>query len=297
MTKAHTEPKITRTDHEIRAEVAQWHSAGEKVALVPTMGALHEGHLSLIDHARTFASRIVVSIFVNPTQFGEGEDFETYPRTWDADIAMLTERGVDAIYAPTAKTMYPDGFATSISVEGPALELETDHRPHFFSGVATVVSKLLLGVLPDFAVFGEKDYQQLLVIKQMVRDLQIPCQIEGAPTVREKDGLAMSSRNAYLTDEERPLAAKLHVILQDCANNIRNGTDPDTACKQAIADLTKLSFKVDYLTLRDADTLAAPKTVNDQTVHDQTVNDQKLRLLVAAQLGKPRLIDNIAVNY
>ena len=287
MTNAHSEPKITRTDNEIRAEVTQWHSAGEKVALVPTMGALHEGHLSLIDHARTFASRIVVSIFVNPTQFGEGEDFETYPRTWDQDIAMLTERGVDAIYAPTAKTMYPKGFATSIIVKGPAHELETDHRPHFFSGVATVVSKLLLGVLPDFAVFGEKDYQQLLVIKQMVRDLQIPCQIEGAPTVREKDGLAMSSRNAYLTDEERPIAAKLHAALQDCAKKIRDGENPEKACNQAIDLLTKNGFIVDYLTLRDAETLAAL----------ETVKDQKLRLLVAAQLGKPRLIDNIAVNY
>ncbi len=287
MTKAQTMPPIMRTDTEIRAEVARWHQAGEKVALVPTMGALHEGHLSLIDHARTFASRIVVSIFVNPTQFGEGEDFETYPRTWDDDIAMLTERGVDAVYAPTAKTMYPKGFATTISVEGPALELETDHRPHFFSGVATVVSKLLLGVLPDFAVFGEKDYQQLLVIKQMVRDLQIPCQIEGAPTVREADGLAMSSRNAYLADEERPIAAKLHATLQGCAEEIRKGVDPKKACNQAVDTLTKIGFSVDYLTLRNAETLAAL----------ESLKGHKLRLLVAAQLGKPRLIDNIAVNY
>ncbi|MEP3233955.1 MAG: pantoate--beta-alanine ligase [Hyphomicrobiales bacterium] len=287
MTNVQAMPKITRTDSEIRAEVAHWHNAGEKVALVPTMGALHEGHLSLIDYARQFANRIVVSIFVNPTQFGEGEDFESYPRTWDSDIAMLAERGIDAIYAPTAKSMYPNGFATSITVAGPALELETDHRPHFFSGVATVVSKLLLGVLPDFAVFGEKDYQQLLVIKQMVRDLQIPCQIEGAPTVRESDGLAMSSRNTYLTDEERPIAAKLHATLQDCAEQIRNGENPEIACNQAIDALTKFGFSVDYLTLRDAETLAAL----------ETVKDQKLRLLVAAQLGKPRLIDNIAVNY
>lgn len=287
MTNAQAKPKITRTDNEIRAEVAHWRGAGEKVALVPTMGALHEGHLSLIDHARKFASRIVVSIFVNPTQFGEGEDFETYPRTWEQDIAMLAERGVDAIYAPTANTMYPKGFATSITVEGPALELETDHRPHFFSGVATVVSKLLLGVLPDVAVFGEKDYQQILVIKQMVRDLQIPCDIEGAPTVREEDGLAMSSRNAYLTDEERAIASKLHAVLQTCAEEIRIGQNPESACNQAIDKLTKFGFDVDYLTLRDADTLAAL----------ETVEGHKLRLLVAAQLGKPRLIDNIAVNY
>ena len=287
MTNAQAMPKITRTDSEVSAEVSHWRDAGEKVALIPTMGALHEGHLSLIDHARTFASRIVVSIFVNPTQFGEGEDFGTYPRTWDADIAMLTERGVDAIYAPTAKTMYPTGFATTITVEGPALELETDHRPHFFSGVATVVSKLLLGVLPDFAVFGEKDYQQLLVIKQMVRDLQIPCQIEGAPTVREADGLAMSSRNGYLTDEERPKAAKLHAVLQGCAKEIREGESPEKACSQAVDQLTKIGFAVDYLTLRDADTLAAL----------ESLEGQKMRLLVAAQLGKPRLIDNIAVNY
>lgn len=280
-------PLITRTDTAIRAETAKIRAAGQKVALVPTMGALHEGHLSLIDYARQFAERIVVSIFVNPTQFGEGEDFDTYPRTWESDIELLRERGVDAVYAPTAATMYPEGFATTVTVKGPALELETDHRPHFFSGVATVVSKLLLGVLPDVAVFGEKDYQQLLVIKQMVRDLQIPCAIEGAPTVREKDGLALSSRNTYLTDNERPVAAQLHQTIQTCAREIREGKDIDNACEQATLYLTKLGFTVDYLTVRNADTLA---TVTSR-------EDEKMRLLVAAHLGKPRLIDNIAVNY
>ena len=191
-------PIIAKTPNEIRAIVEDAQKAGSRVAFVPTMGALHEGHLSLIDFAKTNADLVVVSIFVNPTQFGEGEDFEDYPRTWESDINALAKRGVAAIYAPTASTMYPEGFSTSMSIEGPALELETTFRPHFFGGVAIVVSKLLLSVLPDIAVFGEKDYQQLLVIKQMVRDLHIPVEILGCPTLREADGLAMSSRNAYL---------------------------------------------------------------------------------------------------
>jgi len=282
MTKS---PRITRTTQEIRHEVQTARGRGKRIALVPTMGALHEGHLSLIDFARTMAYYVAVSIFVNPAQFGAGEDFEDYPRTWDRDIAALEKRGVDAVYAPTAKTMYPQGFATAIHVEGPALELETTYRPHFFGGVAIVVTKLLLGVLPDVAILGEKDYQQLLVIKQMVRDLEIPCRIEGAPTLREADGLAMSSRNAYLSADERPIAAKLHEVLQACAAQIKTGHAPETSLSEAIATLSALGFKVDYVELRNAETL---KKVSD-------INTEPLRLLAAARLGKPRLIDNIPV--
>ena len=278
-------PIITQTPEEIRAIVSNAHAKGERVALVPTMGALHEGHLSLIDHARTKADRVFASIFVNPTQFGEGEDFEDYPRTWESDISALASKGVEAVYAPTADIMYPNGFATAINVQGPALELETTYRPHFFGGVAIVVAKLLLGVLPDVAVFGEKDYQQLLVIKQMVRDLQIPCQIEGAPTLREPDGLAMSSRNVYLNKTERPLAAELHKTLQGCAAQIREGHSPDEALSKALTALSGHGFKVDYVELRNAENL---KKITD-------IANEPLRLLAAAKLGKPRLIDNIPV--
>lgn len=282
MTKS---PIITRTSEDARREVLKARAFGERVALVPTMGALHEGHLSLIDFARTKAERVIVSIFVNPTQFGEGEDFEDYPRTWENDIQALSSKNVEAIYAPTASTMYPHGFATCIDVQGPALELETTYRPHFFRGVATVVAKLLLGVLPDVAVFGEKDYQQLLVIKQMAQDLQIPSQIEAAPTLREPDGLAMSSRNAYLTKKERPIAAHLHKTLQECATQIRDGQPSNDALSKAIANLTTLGFNVDYIELRNAESL---KKVKD-------ITQEPLRLLAAARLGKPRLIDNIPV--
>lgn len=281
-------PILTRTADEIRGEVFRWRALGERVAFVPTMGALHEGHLSLIDRARTVAGRVVVSIFVNPTQFAEGEDFEDYPRTWESDIEALSLKGVDAVYAPTVASMYPEGperHATTISVKGPALELESIYRPHFFTGVATVVCKLLLGVLPDAAVFGEKDYQQLLVIRQMARDLNIPCEIEGAPTLREKDGLALSSRNVYLTPEERAIAPKLHETLQDCAANILQGTNPDAALAKARDTLAALGFKVDYVELRNAETLTKAKDIANEP----------LRLLTAARLGKPRLIDNIAV--
>ena len=278
-------PIITRSPEDIRSEVIKVHARGECVALVPTMGALHEGHLSLTDFARTKADRVFASIFVNPTQFGEGEDFDDYPRTWESDIEALASKGVEAIYAPTTSTMYPEGFATSITLEGPALELETTYRPHFFGGVAIVVAKLLLGVLPDVAVFGEKDYQQLLVIKQMVSDLHIPCQIEGAAILREDDGLAMSSRNVYLSEKERPIAAQLHKSLQACAQKIREGQAPNEALTQAINALTDHGFTVDYVELRNADTL---KKVRD-------IKSEPLRLLAAAKLGKPRLIDNIAV--
>ncbi|MEO1066608.1 MAG: pantoate--beta-alanine ligase [Pseudomonadota bacterium] len=278
-------PIITRIDTDIRTHVATWRGAGERSVLVPTMGALHDGHLSLVDFAQDRAHRVIVSIFVNPTQFAEGEDFEDYPRTWERDIEMLRDKGVDAVYAPLSSVMYPERFATSVLVEGPALELETTYRPHFFRGVATVVAKLILGVQPDIAVFGEKDYQQLLVIKRMVSDLQIPCRIDGAPTIRETDGLAMSSRNRYLSESERETASKLNQTLQTCATDIRGGKPRGSSLQEAAEYLSQSGFKVDYLELRNADTL---KRVDD-------IKNEPLRLLVAAHLGTTRLIDNIAV--
>ena len=277
-------PKIFRTDNEMRAEVQAWRGNGEKIGLVPTMGALHEGHLHLVKEASDNADRVIVSIFVNPTQFAEGEDYGDYPRTWESDLAALTTLGVDAIYAPTVETMYPDGFATEVIVGGPALVLEGTSRPQFFKGVATVVTKLILGTLPDIAMFGEKDFQQLLVVKQMVRDLQLPVAIIGVPTVREEDGLALSSRNQYLTDQERQTAPFLHRTLQDCAKRLRNGEEWSAVHDNAVADLTNAGFNVDYLELRHSATLSPVVDGNAER-----------RLLVAARLGKPRLIDNIAV--
>ena len=269
----------------MREKVALWRKEGENVALVPTMGALHDGHLSLVQQAKSIATRVVVSIFVNPTQFAEGEDFDDYPRTWDDDVKALNDLGVDAIYAPKPSHMYPAGFATEIHVSGPALTLEGVDRPHFFKGVATVVTKLLMGVQPDYATFGEKDYQQLMVVKRMVEDLQIPTEIIGCETVREKDGLAMSSRNAYLTDKERKIAPRLHETLQSCAEKIRLGENAEFVLLEAMQTLENEGFKVDYLVLRNAETL--------EDVFD--VEKESLRLLVAARLGKPRLIDNIGV--
>jgi pantoate--beta-alanine ligase len=180
----------------LRSTLDPWREKGQRIALVPTMGALHEGHLALVRAAKRRADRVVVSIFVNPAQFGPKEDFSRYPRTWKADLAMLAEQKADLVFAPSVKDMYPDGFATRISLEGPAQGLESDFRPHFFGGVSTVVAKLLIAASPDFATFGEKDYQQLLVVRRMSADLGLPVEILGVPTVREKDGLALSSRNA-----------------------------------------------------------------------------------------------------
>ncbi len=276
---------IARSSDEIRSEIFEARAHGKTIALVPTMGALHEGHLSLIDHARQYANHIVVSIFVNPTQFGKGEDFDTYPRTWETDIEALAKKGIDTVYAPQEEDIYPPGHATKIQVEGPALELETEYRPHFFGGVATIVAKLLLTTMPDYAIFGEKDYQQLLVIKQMTRDLNLPCEIIGATTLREKDGLAMSSRNSYLTKEERPKAAKLYDVLKMCAEQARKGYALKNIQDEGIKTLSANGFNVDYLEFRNAHTLQKP--INPST--------ETLRLLVAAHFGKPRLIDNIAV--
>ena len=250
------------------------------------MGALHAGHLGLVRLARRRADRVVVSIFVNPAQFAPNEDYGSYPRTWDADVMALSQLSVDAIWAPSVATMYPDGFATKIAPGGPALAgLEDKFRPHFFGGVCTVVAKLLLQVAPDFATFGEKDYQQLKVVTAMARDLDIPTKILGLRTLREKDGLAMSSRNAYLSVDERAVAPTLYRVLTECAARIKAGQSIAATLSESEAQIESAGFAVDYLEARHAETLAPIASIADGPV----------RLLVAAKLGRTRLIDNIGV--
>ena len=250
------------------------------------MGALHAGHVALVQLARRKADRVVVSIFVNPAQFAPHEDFSAYPRNLETDLAKLTELKVDLVWAPTVQEMYPEGFATRIVPEGPALVgLEDAFRPHFFGGVATVVAKLLAQVLPDIAVFGEKDYQQLKVITRMARDLDLPRKIIGAPTVREHDGLALSSRNAYLSAAERALAPTLHRVLADCAARFAAGVPFETVLAAGRSTIQRAGFVVDYLEARHAETLAPIAALEAGPV----------RLLVAAKIGSTRLIDNIGV--
>ncbi|MCA1241400.1 pantoate--beta-alanine ligase [Stappia stellulata] len=277
-----TRPRIFETIAGLRADVEAARRSGRRIAMVPTMGALHEGHLSLVRAAQAKADLVIVSIFVNPTQFAPNEDFDAYPRDNDSDIAKLSELGVDAVFLPTVGEMYPKGFATGVSVGGPSQGLESVTRPHFFNGVALVVTKLLLAALPDLAIFGEKDYQQLCVIRQFVRDLNIPIEIEGAPTVREDDGLAMSSRNRYLGPDDRKRAALLPAVLRETLQALDAGTPVADALDRGRSRLTDGGFEVDYLELRTADTLAP---FDDAT--------RELRLLVAAKLGATRLIDNI----
>ena len=281
-----SKPQVIRAVAPLRAWVSRVRAKGETVALVPTMGALHKGHLALVRLARRRADHVVVSIFVNPTQFGPTEDFSSYPRTWDADIAALSQLSVDAIWAPNVASMYPEGFATRIVPGGPAIAgLEDKFRPHFFGGVCTVVAKLLLQVAPDFTTFGEKDYQQLKVVTAMARDLDIPTKIIGLPTVREKDGLAMSSRNAYLSADERTIAPTLYRLLQECAAQLKIGQSLAELLGEGEAEIERAGFSVDYLEARHAETLAKIATIADGPV----------RLLVAAKLGRTRLIDNVAV--
>ena len=269
---------IARTPEELAA--ARGHGT---VALVPTMGALHDGHIQLLKHARPLADTLVASIFVNPTQFAPGEDFEEYPRTFDADVERCAEAGVDVVFAPSVDTMYPTGLDSTVTVDpGPlGSVLEGAVRPTHFRGVLTVVAKLFGLVRPDVAVFGEKDYQQLVLIRQMAQTLCLGVDVQGCPTVREADGLAMSSRNAYLSPDEREEATALHRSLQAAAAAAADG--PDAVLAAAHRVLEDASIAVDYLALTDPD-LAEP------------VAGQDARLLVAARVGKPRLIDNIGLT-
>lgn len=276
-------PDVYRGVDALRTALVPLRREGKKIALVPTMGALHAGHLSLIDKAREHADIVIASIFVNPKQFAPGEDFESYPRTEETDLHKLADHNVFGVFAPNAREMYPNGFATSIQIEGPALGLETDHRPHFFNGVATVVAKLLLAVLPDVAVFGEKDYQQLRVIKRLAKDLHLPTKIVGAPTVREHDGLAMSSRNEYLDDKERQTAITISQTLTTARNALRNGESWIEVRKKALAALRLSGFTTDYFELRHGKHLGNP------------IDTSGARILVAAKVGTTRLIDNIEV--
>ncbi|MBL6953260.1 MAG: pantoate--beta-alanine ligase [Alphaproteobacteria bacterium] len=277
---------IVRTVATLRDQVDEWRRAGQRIALVPTMGALHAGHLSLVHQGRETCDRVVATIFVNPAQFGPSEDFATYPRGEADDVTKLEAAGVDLLFAPDVGEMYPENFATNVTVSGITDCLCGLSRPGFFDGVATVVSKLLLQALPDVAVFGDKDYQQLLVIRRVVRDLNIPVDIIGAPTVREQDGLALSSRNAYLGTAERQQAAALFRSLGTAAENIETGRgEPEAETAAALQRLTESGFtKIDYFELRDAETLAP------------AVNLQRpSRLFAAAWLGATRLIDNVSV--
>jgi pantoate--beta-alanine ligase len=279
-------PRIIRSVKALRAAVQKWRAAGESVALVPTMGALHDGHLTLVALAKRKADRTVVSIFVNPTQFGPTEDLSRYPRDEAGDAKKLGAAGTDLIWAPGAEEMYPNGFATAIVPKGAALPLEGEFRPHHFAGVATVCTKLFSQVTPDVAIFGEKDYQQLCVIRQTVADLNLPLKIVAAPTSRDRDGLARSSRNAYLTADERAVAPALNRALKGIAAIAAKGGLINKAIDVATHDLLHEGFtKIDYLTVRDAETLAPfePKA------------GRPGRVLGAAWLGTTRLIDNIAV--
>ncbi len=273
--------EVVRTVQELRRKVAGWHAAGERVALVPTMGALHEGHLQLVRVGHRQAKRCVVSIFVNPTQFAPHEDFSRYPRDEAGDLSKLALVGCDLVWAPDAKEMYPEGFATRVVPSAAAEGLETDFRPDFFGGVATVCTKLFQQVGADFAVFGEKDYQQLCVIRQTVRDLDLPLEIIPAPTVRESDGLAMSSRNRYLSAEERRVAPGVHRVIADVASAVGKGSAA-AAIAEGRQTLEAAGFRSDYLEVRDAETLKVPQ------------QGRPKRVLVAAWLGKTRLIDNVA---
>ena len=279
-------PLIVRNVSALRRAVDNLRSRKATVALVPTMGALHDGHMSLVRLAKRRADKVVVSIFVNPTQFAPTEDFGAYPRTWKEDVAKLTAEKADLIWHPEAKAMYPDGFATRVVPDGPAtVGLEDRFRPHFFGGVATVVAKLFAQVRPDIAIFGEKDFQQLRVVTRMAGDLDLGVKVVGSKTVRERDGLAMSSRNVYLSAEERRIAPELHRAMKESAKLLREGTDIQTAMAVGAEIITAAGFVLDYFELRHAETLEKVTSIKDGP----------LRILVAARLGKTRLIDNIGV--
>ena len=277
---------IVRTVAELRSHVSAWRKDGLSISLIPTMGSLHAGHLSLMKVGREKSDKVIASIFVNPLQFAPNEDFETYPREENFDILKLVEEGVDLLFAPKVNEMYREKSKTTINVGGLTDCLCALSRPGFFDGVATVVTKLLLQALPDIAIFGEKDYQQLLVIKRFTTDLDIPVEIIGAPTIRENDGLALSSRNIYLDTKSRSIAPSMYSILNQHASNISNGSDIKKSLEIARTNLQDSGFeKIDYLDLRNSQTL---ETCGDLK--------QPSRLFAAAWLGSTRLIDNLAIT-
>ena len=278
--------KIVRSVPSLRRALEPYRKASASIALVPTMGALHRGHMALVREARRRAKRVVVSIFVNPTQFAPHEDLASYPRSFATDLKALRAANVDAVWGPADEAMYPDGFATRLAPEGPAKAgLEDQYRPHFFGGVATVVAKLFTQVSPDFAFFGQKDYQQLRVVTQMAKDLDLPVKIIGVPTVREPDGLALSSRNVYLSSAERAVAPMLYKVLKGCASRIKSGEKIERVLNVGRIEVDLAGFGLDYLEARHALTLAPVVSLKEGPV----------RLLIAARLGKTRLIDNLAV--
>ncbi len=275
-----------RTVSALRTAIGEWRSAGSSVGLVPTMGALHEGHLSLVRRALEIADRVCVTLFVNPKQFAPEEDFAEYPRDEAADRATLAAMGVHLLFAPAAEEIYPAGFATTVSVAGLGDGLCAELRPGFFQGVATVVTKLLIQALPDVALFGEKDYQQLQVVRRLVVDLDIPVRIEAGPTVREPDGLALSSRNAYLSPDQRAIAPALHRTLRAVAEALSGGAPAAAALQDGRRAMGQAGFdRVEYLELRDAASLEPIQRVAAPA-----------RLLAAVWLGHTRLIDNVAVE-
>jgi pantoate--beta-alanine ligase len=270
----------------LRARLAEWRRAGEMIGLVPTMGALHAGHISLVHEAKKHARRVVMSIFVNPAQFAPSEDFNAYSRTFAADAALFAAAEGDLIFAPSGEAMYGEGFATTIALAGPAaVGLEDRFRPTHFAGVAIIVAKLLNQCRPDVAMFGEKDFQQLKVVTRMARDLDFEAEILGVPTVREADGLALSTRNVFLSAKERKLAPDLHAALRRCADDINGGVAIEAALDSARGTLAAAGFVTDYFEARHAETLAPVTSRGEGPV----------RLLAAAKLGKTRLIDNIAL--
>ena len=279
-------PMIVRTVPALRSALQGLRARKATIALVPTMGALHDVHVSLVRLAKRRATKVVVAIFVNPTQFAPSEDFSSYPRTWKADVARLKAENVDLIWNPGGKTMYPDSFATKILTEGPAVAgLEDRFRQHFFGGVTTVVGKLITKVRPDFAVFGEKDFQQLRVVTRMAADLDLGVKVIGARTVRERDGLAMSSRNVFLSPEQRRVAPELYRAMKECARRLGAGDDIEAAMAGGAELIVSAGFALDYFEVRHAETLAPVSSANDGS----------MRILVAAKIGNTRLIDNVAV--
>jgi pantoate--beta-alanine ligase len=279
---------VVHTLEELAEQLADWREHGDHVALVPTMGNLHSGHVALVELAREHAERVIVSIFVNPTQFGEGEDYDEYPRTLEKDQRRLKKTPADLIFAPDVETMYPFGLdmATTVAVPGLTENFCGASRPGHFDGVTTVVARLFAMVRPDVAIFGQKDYQQQLVIRHMTADLNLPIAIITGETVREKDGLALSSRNAYMSDEQRAIAPFLHDTLVAIGNSLQSGRrDYSDLESESASRLADSGFKVDYVAIRRAQNLEVPDRDCDELV-----------VLIAAHLGKTRLIDNIVVT-